>query len=67
MAWIWPNDYITIPHLAIELQLPRSYIDKLVAQGTIPTIEVNGRRRATENAARAALDKLATTGGNDGE
>ena len=59
MAWIWPDDYITISHLTQELQLPRSYVNKLVAQGIIPTITVNGRKRATEKAARAALDELA--------
>ena len=53
------NDYITIAKLAVQLQLPRKYVDELIMQGVIPTISVNGRKRATEYATRKALDNLA--------
>ena len=62
---MFENDYITINRLSIELQLPRNYVDKLVEQGIIPTIVVNGRKRATEIAARIALDKLAEQGASN--
>ena len=58
------NDYITIATLTRRLGLPRSYIDRLVEQRIIPTIVVNGKRRATENEAREALNELATKGGD---
>jgi len=60
---MFENDYITIPTLQRRLGLPRSYVDRLVEQRIIPTIDVNGKKRTTEIDARAALDKLATKGG----
>ena len=56
---MFENDYISIAKLAVQLQLPRKYVDELITQGVIPTISVNGRKRATEYATRKALDNLA--------
>ena len=49
--------------VARRLLLPKSYLQRLVADGQIPYLDVNGRKKYNPIAVKQALDEIATKGG----
>jgi len=54
------TEYISLDVLATRLKLPRRFLRERIRDGLIPHLNVNGRLRFDEGAARDALLKLAT-------
>ena len=59
--------YDSLDGVARRLLLPKSYLQRLVAENKIPYLDVNGRKRFNPVAVKKALDKLAADGGSDGK
>jgi hypothetical protein len=56
---MFDEGYITLEHLSGRLNLPEKFLRTLAMKGVIPSLNVNGRLRFSEQQVRDALDREA--------
>lgn len=59
--------YINLKSLARQTGLPQHYLKAMAENKEIPSLQIGGRLRFNLVAAKAALDRLAEQGGDDGK
>lgn len=52
------NEYISLDRIAVRFNLPKTFLAGLVDEGTIPYLDVNGKKRFIEQRVRDVLSAM---------